>query len=116
MFLLALVLACGDLCSPQAMFWYDHLLAEGGYGRFDRERAAFLIRESDGTLTLEPWTNGDFRRASFRGAVPAGAIAIVHTHPRSEPRPSVHDRDEARRLNLTVIVVTPGRIEFALPR
>jgi len=115
MFVLVLLLACGDLCSPDALFWYDHLLAEGGYGRIERERAAFLIREADGRLTLEPWNGGDFRRAQFRGAIPAGAIAIVHTHPRLEPHPSMRDRQEAARLALPVIVVTPDAVIAARP-
>jgi len=115
MLVLAFLLACGDLCAPDALFWYDHLLAEGGYGRFERERAAFLIRESDGRLTLEPWNGGDFRRARFRGAIPDRAIAIIHTHPRREPHPSMHDRHEAARLALPVIVVTPDAVIAARP-
>ncbi|MGZ5446290.1 MAG: Mov34/MPN/PAD-1 family protein [Thermoanaerobaculia bacterium] len=107
--MLALLLAASvELASPQALFWYDQLLAEGGYGRFERERAAFLIREADGTLTLEPWMHGDFRHASFRGAIPSRTIAILHTHPANLPRPSARDRAEARRLGIAVVVITPS--------
>ncbi|HYI07765.1 MAG TPA: Mov34/MPN/PAD-1 family protein [Thermoanaerobaculia bacterium] len=113
--LLLAALACGDLCSPQAAVWYDHLLAEGGYGRLPHERAAFLIRESDGTLTLQPWPDTGFRHATFRGVVPPRTIAVLHTHPRGESQPSVRDRGEARRLGVPVVVITPEGVVAALP-
>ncbi|HVG25439.1 MAG TPA: Mov34/MPN/PAD-1 family protein, partial [Thermoanaerobaculia bacterium] len=103
------------LSLPQAHVWYDHLLAEGGYGRVERERAAFLILECDGALTLEPWREGGFRHATYRGKVPAGAIAILHTHPARVPEPSAHDRAEARRLGIPVVVITPSGVIAAQP-
>ena len=109
------VLLFGDLTRPQAAFWYESLLAESGYGRLPRECAAFLIRESDGTLTLEPWPHGGRRHASFRGRVPVGAIAILHTHPYGETRPSAQDRDEAKRLRMPVVVITAERVVAAMP-
>ena len=112
--MLALLLIA-TLSSPQAQFWYGELLAAGGYGRLPHERAAFLIRESDGSLSAQPWPNGGHRHASYRGAVPARTVAIVHTHPKDEPRPSARDRQEARRLGLAVVVVTPESAIAALP-
>ena len=103
------------LASSQALYWYDQLLAEGGYGRFDRERAAFLIRESGGTLTLEPWPHGSFRHASFRGRIPPRTIAILHTHPANAPQPSAQDRAEAKRLGIAIVVITPGSVIAAEP-
>ena len=116
--MLALLLAVSlELSSPQALSWYDQLLAEGGYGRFERERAAFLIREADGTLTLEPWPDGGFRHAKFRGRIPARTIAILHTHPADSPQPSARDRAEARRLGLPVVVISPeGVVETSAGR
>ena len=108
MLALLLLAASFDLMSPQALHWYDQLLAEGGYGRLERERAAFLIREHDGTLTLEPWPHGDFRHARFRGAIPERTIAILHTHPAGLPQPSARDRAEAKRLGVAVVVITPS--------
>jgi Prokaryotic homologs of the JAB domain len=103
--MLALLLLAA-LSSPQAHFWYDDLLARSGYGNLPFERAAFLIREADGTLTTQPWPDASFRHATFRGAIPQRTIAIVHTHPKGEPRPSWRDRQEAKRLGIAVIVVT----------
>lgn len=103
------------LDSPQAVSWYAFLLEEGGYGRLEREKAAFLIAEDGGTLTLEPWPSGAHRRASFRGRIPDRAIAVLHTHPRGEPRPSANDRAQARRLGMPVVVITPEAVVAAMP-
>jgi hypothetical protein len=108
--MLATLLFTAALSSPQAFVWYDQLLAEGGYGRFQQERAAFLIEERNGSLTLEPWPESGHRHATFHGAIPERAIAIVHTHPADAPDPSVRDRAEARRLGLPVIVITPRSV------
>ncbi len=104
-----------ELVSPQALHWYDVLLAESGYGQREYERAAFLIRETDGTLTLEPWPYSGFRHVKFRGKVPARTIAILHTHPAREPQPSVRDRAEAERLGIAVVVITPESVIAAEP-
>ena len=115
-FLLAAALGCGDLCSAEAAGHYAALLEEGGFGRLPHERAAFLIRESGGAITLAPWeASAGFQRASHRGAIPAGTIAVVHTHPAGSPLPSAGDRDEARRIGIPVVVVTPGAVIAALP-
>ena len=111
----ALVLAMAILFSAEAKHWYGELLAEAGYGRFATERAAFLIAESDGGLTLAPWDVRGYHRASYRGGVPERAIAIVHTHPAHLPQPSAQDRAEAKRLGLPVVVVTPSGVQVAMP-
>ena len=113
--MLLAVLTCGDLCGDEAIAWYVELLGEGGYGRFERERAAFLIRERDGRLTLAPWEVSGDRHASFEGHVPERTIAIVHTHPRRAPNPSAHDRAEARRLAIPVLVITPDSVVAVSP-
>jgi len=104
-----------DLARPEAAGWYAMLLEEGGYGRLQHERAAFLIRERSGTLTLQPWEDRSHRRATFRGTIPPRAIAVLHTHPRSDPRPSSGDRQQARRLGLPVVVITPQSVIAAMP-
>ena len=114
-FVLATVIQCGDLCSRQAWAHYADMLERGGYGRLSVERGAFLIRETDGTVTLALWDSMRYRRANYRGAIPDGTIAIVHTHPRTAPHPSMKDRDEARKNGLPVLVVTPGGVVGAMP-
>src|SRR5687768_771801 len=103
-FVVVLATGCGDLCREEAIAHYARLFAEAGYGRMPHERAGFLIRESDGTLTFAPWSISAFARASFNGRVPANTIALVHTHPSSmSPRPSARDAAEARRLGVPVL-------------
>ena len=113
--LLTFALGCAELCRAEAIDHYAALLADGGYGKLSIERAAFLIRESDGTLTLESWTNSGFQRAVFRGSIPRGTIAVIHTHPQYAPEPSAGDRAEARRIRLPVIVITPSAVVAAHP-
>jgi hypothetical protein len=116
MFVLAAVLGCGDLCGAEAAGHYAALLEEGGYGRLSHERAAFLIREDGGSLTLAPWgASAGFQRASHSGAIPRGAIAVVHTHPLGAPRPSAGDHREAKRIALPVVVITPSAVIGAMP-
>ena len=93
---------------------YADLLAAGGYGRLSHERAAFLVK-AGGRVRMERWANGTFRRATFRGVIPDGTIAIAHTHPRDLPWPSANDREQARRTGLPVIVITPQSVVLAGP-
>jgi hypothetical protein len=111
----ALSTQCTDLCSPAAVLYYADLLQHAGYGQLPVEHAAFLIRESDGSLTTEPWRDSGHRRVRFRGAIPPNTIAVVHTHPKDAPLPSVHDRIEARKIDLPVLVVTPAGVAAAFP-
>lgn len=114
--LAAAVLGCGDLCGPEATGHYAALLEEGGYGRLSHERAAFLIREDGGAITLAPWgASAGFQRASYSGGIPSGAIAVVHTHPLGAPKPSAGDHEEAKRTGLPVVVITPSAVVAAMP-
>jgi JAB domain-containing protein similar to deubiquitination enzymes len=103
------------LASPQATVWYDDLLVSSGYGRLQHERAAFLILEDDGSLTLQPWQSRGLRHASFKGTIPPRTLAIIHTHPHGESQPSSRDRAESARLGLPVIVVTTDAVIAAMP-
>ena len=115
-FLLAAVVGCGDLCGTDAAAHYAALLEDGGYGRFSHERAGFLILESGGAVTLAPWNaTAGFQRASHRGGIPAGTIAVAHTHPLGAAQPSAGDRDLARRIGLPVVVITPDAVIAAMP-
>ncbi len=106
---------CPDLCSRNAAYFYADLLERGGHGRHPFEVAAFLIRESDGTLTTEPWLTRAIGHASYRGSIPKGAIAVLHTHPYRVPNPSAYDRTEARRISMPILVITPAGVEAAFP-
>lgn len=99
---------------PNLVAFMAELFADGGYGRLSTERAAFLVVRADGTLECRVWPAGAaFQSASFRGRVPAGTLAIMHTHPNERREPSRIDRDLARRMNLPVIVVTRSAVVVA---
>lgn len=102
---------CGDLCSAAAIRGYAKLNAAASLTRHANERAAFIVRRpSDGSLTLVMWHAGDAAEASWSGRIPAGTIAIAHTHPPSTPDPSRKDVQESARLRIPIVVITPRRV------
>ncbi|MFA6957005.1 MAG: Mov34/MPN/PAD-1 family protein [Thermoanaerobaculia bacterium] len=89
------------------------LLRTAKYGRATTERAAFLVRGADGGLELVPWKYGaETLRATYRGTIPEGTVAIVHTHPNATPYPSRGDAELARRIGLPVYVLTRQVVSF----
>lgn len=95
-----------SLRSPEARDALRDMRLGTGDGDRDLEVAAWLACDG-ATCRLVPWpASREFRRATWRGAVPAGAIAIVHTHPAPLPWPSHADRRAARATGLPVVVVT----------
>ena len=107
---------CGELCQPDAIAQYGRLNALASLKRYESERAAFLVRRSDGGLTTVPWHAGEHAKASYTGRVPARCVAIIHTHPKIAPRPSAHDLAEAQRLGLPIVVITSQSITVATPK
>ncbi|HUP64748.1 MAG TPA: Mov34/MPN/PAD-1 family protein [Thermoanaerobaculia bacterium] len=92
------------------------LYAKGGYGRVAIERAAFLVAGEGGTVRCVLWPFApEFQQASFRGTIPAGTLAIAHTHPNHLPFPSAGDRALAREIGVPVLVLTRKGIMAALP-
>lgn len=93
------------------------LLWSNRYGSFDRtERAAFIVDRGDGSLECVAWPQHYEReRATFTGVVPAGTIAIIHTHPINVPMPSEQDEKESRRLGIPIYVLTPLEVTKAVP-
>lgn len=80
------------------------------------ERAAFIVREADGTVSVLHWPNAQlFRTARWTGPVPEGVVAIIHSHPRKRPKPSRQDAVEARRLQLPFYVVSRASLWVVEP-
>lgn len=94
-------------CQPEFVKQSWTLLAEARYGLSDAEHAAFIVRESDGSVKFNEWPfRPEWRQARFTGVVPATAIAIIHTHPNTRPVPSAEDAETARHSGMPVYVVT----------
>jgi proteasome lid subunit RPN8/RPN11 len=121
MFAIVLLLAvatdvCGELCRVDAVEQYARLNALAAMTRYERERAAFLVRLPDGRLTTVPWRAGENAEASYTGHIPRRCVAVIHTHPATAPRPSKHDTSEATRAGLPIVVVTPQSVTVAMPQ
>lgn len=96
---------------PRTMTLSWELLEKARYGRDTKEHAAFLMRDAGGELRLAEWPWGaESTRATYHGEVPAGTVAIVHTHPGHLPNPSPGDAALSRRLSLPVYVLTRGSV------
>jgi proteasome lid subunit RPN8/RPN11 len=87
-----------DLHDPAVHGILAELLRSARYGSASTEEAAFLIRDSRGATFF------------LRGPLPAGTVAIVHTHPNWLPQPSKLDALVARQTSVPVYVVTLTRI------
>jgi len=104
--------------------WNDHqirgyfgdLLRLGGFGHWNTERAAFLVRDPDGDYRCVLWpATREFNQERFTGTVPVDAVAIVHTHPATMPRGSTGDELLSRRLRLPIFILTPKNIYVVTP-
>ena len=86
-------------------------------GAFDRtERAAFIVNGEDGAFECLLWPGTQERdRATFRGEMPPGTVAIIHTHPILVPMPSEQDVEMAKRLGIAIYALTPISITRASP-
>ena len=109
---LALSLLEGTLRAPAYRLW-----AEASYGSTREERAAWVVPHASDGIRWVNWPNGRrFLAARWDGPVPAGAVAIVHTHPSMvDPKPSEQDIATARRLRVPVYTISRSGIWKAVP-
>jgi hypothetical protein len=112
----------GDLDGPAMLLEDPRVLALFGdlfrlalLGSQDLERAAFLTIEN-GRFACRLWPSSrDFRRESFQGVIPAGTVAIVHTHPNRMPKASRQDRETAKQTGLPLFTLTWANITVVDP-
>jgi proteasome lid subunit RPN8/RPN11 len=108
---LAIALLEGTLRAPAYRLW-----AAADFGNTPHERAAWIVPEPEGMRWMN-WPNGRrFLTAQWKGPAPAGAVAIVHTHPvMVDPKPSEQDIATARQLGVPVYTVSRSGIWKAEP-
>ncbi|MEA2339432.1 MAG: hypothetical protein QOE82_3439 [Thermoanaerobaculia bacterium] len=100
-----------DIHDPVVHGVLADLLRNAHYGTASTEEAAFLIRNSSGATFFMRWPpNGELNMATWSGPLPAGTVAILHTHPAYLPLPSNRDARVARATSIPVYVVTLNRI------
>jgi len=107
----AIVLALSlDVARADVQTCMQRVLKDGGYGFLRIEAAAFLI-EKDDAYECRMWSRSvSFHSQEWRGAIPEGAVAIIHSHPKDLPDPSSNDQRLAKRLRMPVFVVTPRHV------
>lgn len=88
------------------------MLEQAMWGRSERERAAFVIRSAEGTLSVQPWPYTAAVMEASVASLPQGVVAILHTHPNHRRNPSPEDADVAHRLGIPVYVITRSSIRF----
>jgi len=100
----------------QQLFLFAELLENSKRLPAGREAAAFLARDSQRGLYLFRWpASATPRQSTYSGRIPAGTIAIAHTHPElSHLRmPSADDAALARHTGLDIYVITHAEIWVA---
>jgi proteasome lid subunit RPN8/RPN11 len=99
------------LDKPEVVDMFAAVLRHGKYGMRDVESAAFVFEKKDGTYQCVAWPeSARYHAARFKGEIPRGVVAIVHTHPVSFPAPSKQDRQTAKRLGIPIYAVTMGNV------
>ncbi len=100
-----------DLRTPAFRLW-----ELAGFGLDRSEHAAWVVATDAGLAWRAwPWDRRDLQ-ARWSGPIPAGAIAIVHTHPAVvDPEPSETDCATAARLGVAVYTVSRRGIWKAEP-
>lgn len=101
-----------DRCNSDFFRASWDLLQRARYGRTEFEQAAFAVQDDDGHVRFVRWPacSSCPRRSVYAGTIPAGAFAVVHTHPNVCPLPSDGDAQLAKRLRMPVYVLTRTRI------
>ncbi|MDQ6801162.1 MAG: hypothetical protein M3041_10025 [Acidobacteriota bacterium] len=85
---------------------FEDLLRKSSYGRLGEERAGFLVLDGDHfRLVLWPPTH-KYHAEEWRGKIPEGTVAAVHTHPIGHPEASNVDRAESQRVGIPMFVIT----------
>lgn len=85
-------------------------------GKAHWEAAAFLRLKDEGHFMCDVWpADNHSGTAHWRGPIPGGTAAVIHSHRRHDTRPSAQDRDEACRLGVPVIVETAKSMTMVLP-
>ena len=101
---------------PHVLVLFSDVLTRGLVWDDYAESAAFIVRENDGSYRCLMWPQtNQFQKQTFNGGMPAGTVAIVHTHPQNAPLPSQGDIEVAQRLHVPNYVLTRTNITAADP-
>ncbi|HEX9160796.1 MAG TPA: hypothetical protein VF980_03740 [Thermoanaerobaculia bacterium] len=72
-----------------------------------QEVAAFIVQDASGAISCVLWPHtANTRSEHYDGRIPAGTVALAHTHPLFAEHPSNGDVAESKRLGLPIYVIT----------
>jgi|SRR5437588_1907428 len=93
---------------PHVLSALQDLAHRGAYQTDQTEVAAFLVRDANGVIRSVMWPHTANRRSEhYEGTIPAGTVAIAHTHPlQADEHPSRADIEQAKKIGLPIYVVT----------
>lgn len=92
---------------PQVLAIMQDIALRGAHQFDQQEVAAFLVRDANGVISCVMWPHTANRRSEhYDGVVPAGTVAIAHTHPTFAERPSHGDIEQAKKIGLPIYVIT----------
>ena len=92
---------------PQVLAVMQDIARRGALQTDQQEVAAFLVRDESGAIASSLWPHTANRRSEhYEGAIPAGTVAIAHTHPIFAERPSRGDIEQARKIGIPIYVIT----------
>jgi proteasome lid subunit RPN8/RPN11 len=92
---------------PQVLAFLQDLAVRGAYQVDHQEVAAFIVQDGNGVTSSVLWPHtANVRSERYRGAIPAGTVAIAHTHPLYAERPSRGDIEQAKKIGLPIYVIT----------
>jgi hypothetical protein len=97
---------------PRFLAVLQDIAHRGAFQIDQQEVAAFLVRDANGTISSVMWPHSADRRSEhYDGAIPAGTVAIAHTHPwQADQHPSRGDVEQARKIGLPIYVVTRSNL------
>jgi hypothetical protein len=105
--------------SCATLTYFFALWKDSGFGRtpWGLERAAWIIRDSDGKQIFQKWRNSAERNKEiWKGPIPENAVGVVHTHPvQRDSKPSPADITMAKKLNIHVYTVSRKGLWMSTP-
>jgi hypothetical protein len=95
---------------PDVLAYCRTLLAKSAADKLN-EHGAFVVRTSAGRYYFVRWPPlGRNDLLIWRGRIPAGTVAIIHTHPDMRGSASKYDAMTAQRTRVPVYILTARRI------
>ena len=102
---------------PEVLAFLQDLALRGSHQVDQQEVAAFIVQDESGATSCLLWPHtANVRSEHYRGAIPAGTVAVAHTHPLFAEQPSRGDVAESKRIGLPIYVITRWHLYVVDPQ